>query len=254
MKVLLLGATGNLGSRLIPALLTHGHSVVAFVRSSNKLESLLPTSVYQQITVVQGDATDPTSVKMAILYAECDAVVSSAGVAAMAPWGKSQLPTIFRAVLNGVREAGTDRKKPLRIWFLGGLGVLYYPGTESMLSNYIPIFLEHRQNIRLLKSLPSNTVDWSMLCPSTMTPESSDLSVPTKASQGKLIATAGTPPLWQDSWLKFVPLIGKILVAAMNASRYETTLEQSAEFIASDLESYESRWIGMRVGVIDGSK
>lgn len=93
-----------------------------------------------------------------------------------------------------------------------------------------------------------------MLCPSTLTPESSDLNVPTKASQGKLIANAATPPLWQDSWIKYIPLIGKMLVIAMNASRYETTLEQNAEFIASDLDSYESRWIGTTVGVIDGSK
>ena len=135
MKVLLLGATGNLGSRLVPALLTHGHGVVAFVRSANKLESLLPTPVYQQITVVEGNATDPISVKRAILDAKCDAVVSTAGVAALAPWGKSDLPTIFRAVLNGVREAGAERKSPLRVWFLAGMGILYYPGTESMLSN-----------------------------------------------------------------------------------------------------------------------
>ena len=135
MKVLLLGATGNLGSRLIPALLTHGHSVVAFIRSSKKLESLLPESVYQQITVVQGDATDPNSVKRAILDARCDSVVSAAGLAALAPWGKSELPAIFHAVLDAVREAGMERKNPLRVWFLGGMGVLYYPGTESMLSN-----------------------------------------------------------------------------------------------------------------------
>ena len=40
----------------------------------------------------------------------------------------------------------------------------------------------------------------------------------------------------------------------MNAPRYETTLEQNAEFIANDLESYESRWSGRTVGVIDASK
>lgn len=40
----------------------------------------------------------------------------------------------------------------------------------------------------------------------------------------------------------------------MNASRYETTLEQNAEFIASDLESFESPWIQTTVGIIDGSK
>ena len=39
----------------------------------------------------------------------------------------------------------------------------------------------------------------------------------------------------------------------MNASRYDTTLEQVAEFIANDLASDESPWIGMPVGVIDPS-
>jgi hypothetical protein len=141
---------------------------------------------------------------------------------------------------------------------------LYIPTLKGVARNLIesviltaysvPIYLEHRQNLHLLKSLPPNTVDWSMLCPSTMTPESSDINVPTNISRAKLIANAATPPLWQDSWVKYIPLIGKSLLCAMNAGRYETTLEQNAEFIAGDLESYESRWSGTTVGVIDGSK
>jgi nucleoside-diphosphate-sugar epimerase len=134
MRVLLLGATGNLGSRLVPALLTHGHSVVAYVRSASKLETLLPATVYEQVTVVQGDAKSSQSIKKAILDHKCDAVVSTAGVAALAPWAKSDLPEIFRAVLDAAREAGRERQHPLRVWFLGGQGVLYYPGTQSMLS------------------------------------------------------------------------------------------------------------------------
>ena len=135
MKVLLIGATGNLGIRLVAALLTHGHRIVAYVRSSDKLESLLPASVYRQLAVVQGDATDTAAIKRAILDANCDAVVNTAGLAAMAPWGKSDLPAIFRAVLSAVRQAGLERERPLRTWFLAGLGVLHFPGSETMLSN-----------------------------------------------------------------------------------------------------------------------
>jgi len=254
MRVLVVGATGNLGLRLVAALLAHEHSVVAFVRSQTKLESLLPTSIFQHITVVQGDATDSESIKKAILDNNCDAVVNTAGVAALPPWGKSDLPVIFHAVLDGVRKAGLERTRPLRTWFLGGLGVLHYPGSTAMFSDYIPIFLAHRQNLQLLKSLPPNTVDWSMLCPSTMNPESSNISIPTKTSQRQLIANASTPPSWHDSWMKHIPLIGRRIVCAMNAGRYTTTLEQNAEFIANDLETYESQWSGMPVGVIDGSK
>ena len=135
MKVLLLGATGNLGSRLVPALLTHGHQVIAFVRSSSKLEALLPASVFQQIKVVEGDATSSALVKKSILDNGCDAVVSAAGIAALPPWGSSELPKIFRSILEGVREAGAERGSPLRVWFMGGLGVLLFPGTDAMLSS-----------------------------------------------------------------------------------------------------------------------
>jgi len=93
-----------------------------------------------------------------------------------------------------------------------------------------------------------------MLCPSNMTPESSDVKVPMELSHGKLTANASTPPLWKDSWIKHIPLIGKLLLCAINAPRYETTLEQNADFIASDLETYDSPWIGTTVGVIDASK
>jgi nucleoside-diphosphate-sugar epimerase len=131
MRVLLIGATGNLGVRLIPALLTHGHGVVTFVRSSEKLESLLPASIYQQITIVEGNAKDASAIKRAILDAGCDAVVNTAGCAAVAPWSHTDLPVIFRAVLDGVQEASLERRQPLRVWFLGGQGVLNYPGSES---------------------------------------------------------------------------------------------------------------------------
>lgn len=135
MKVLLLGATGNLGLRVAAALLTHCHEVIAYVRSPSKLESLLPQSAYRQLSVVKGDATDSVTIKNAIIDAQCDAVVNTAGLAALAPWKKSELPTIFRAIVSAVSKASLERKMVLRVWFLAGLGVLHYPGTESMLSN-----------------------------------------------------------------------------------------------------------------------
>ena len=124
-----------MGLRLVAALLTHNHSVVAYVRSSSKLGSLLPEPIFRQIQVIEGDAKDPVAIKKAILDFKCDAVVNTAGLAAMAPWGKSDLPVIFRAVVDALREAGSERKKPLRAWFMGGMSALYFPGSQTMLSN-----------------------------------------------------------------------------------------------------------------------
>lgn len=59
MKALLVGSTGDQGIR--PRRSAPHTLPQLFLRCpvSNKLESLLPMSVYRQITVVQGDATDP---------------------------------------------------------------------------------------------------------------------------------------------------------------------------------------------------
>ena len=134
MRVLLLGATGNLGLRLVPALLAHNHNVFAYVRSPQKLESLLPASVFEQLSVVRGDSLDSQAVKRALLENKCDAVINTSGGSAMAPWGSSDFGQIFRAVSDAVCEAGAERGKPLRVWFLGGIGVMKFPGTETPLS------------------------------------------------------------------------------------------------------------------------
>jgi nucleoside-diphosphate-sugar epimerase len=135
MKVLIIGATGNVGLRLTPALFAHGHHVVAFVRSSSKLQSLLPESMYHQISgIVEGSAKDSEAVKNAILGNHCDAVINTAGLSAVAPWKHTDLPDIFRSVVLGVKKAGEERGEPLRAWFLGGQCVLNFPGTPDMLS------------------------------------------------------------------------------------------------------------------------
>jgi nucleoside-diphosphate-sugar epimerase len=135
MKVLVIGATGNFGLRLIPALLAHGHHVVAFVRTASKLESLLPEPLHRQLAaVVTGSAKDSDAIKKAILDTNCDAVINTAGLSAVAPWSHTDLPEIFRSVVNGIKDAGEKKGKPLRAWFLGGQGVLKYPGSEYMLS------------------------------------------------------------------------------------------------------------------------
>ena len=135
MKVLVIGATGNLGLRLVAALLTHSHTVIAYVRSQSKLESLLPKPIYSRITVIQGDAKGSHAIKTAILDNDCNAIINTAGLAALAPWGSSDLPIIFQAVLTAVQNVGAERKMPLRVWFMGGFSVLNVPGSKSLIMN-----------------------------------------------------------------------------------------------------------------------
>jgi hypothetical protein len=81
-------------------------------------------------------------------------------------------------------------------------------------------------------------------------------TIPTPELEVQLLAKAGEPPAWRNSWFSHVPLIGKAVVCAINAPRYATTLEQNADFIAADLEIGidGSEWIGKAVGIIDARK
>lgn len=130
MKVLVVGAAGNFGSRLIPALLAHNHTVVAFVRTPSKLS---PSIVSHLSGTAAGDATSATDIQKALLEHNCDALVNTAGIARMAPWGKSSLVDIFPAVLEAAIQAGKERGAPLRAWFMGGLSTLDSLNDKYML-------------------------------------------------------------------------------------------------------------------------
>jgi len=128
MKVLLLGATGNVGSRLIPALQAHGHDVVVFVRSETKLKQLIPSSIVSKLTIATGSATDSNAVREALVSNRCDALVNSAGLASMFPWQDPRMQDIIQAVTTAAVEASKDMGRPIRAWFLGGMAALDYPG------------------------------------------------------------------------------------------------------------------------------
>ncbi|MBU1801963.1 MAG: NAD(P)H-binding protein, partial [Actinobacteria bacterium] len=70
MRVLVAGATGYIGSRLIPALLEHGHEVVATARDTDALASY---AWGESVTTRHLDVEDTVSVHLAIR--DVDAVV-----------------------------------------------------------------------------------------------------------------------------------------------------------------------------------
>ncbi|MGA7795377.1 MAG: SDR family oxidoreductase [Candidatus Acidiferrales bacterium] len=72
MKVLIIGATGGTGRRLVEQALTAGHDVTAFVRDPEKIRAR-----HERLRVVQGDILDFNSLDLAV--AGQDAVLSSLG-------------------------------------------------------------------------------------------------------------------------------------------------------------------------------
>jgi putative NADH-flavin reductase len=113
MRVVIFGATGNVGRQVAAEALRRGHEVVGVVREPAAVQS--PDA---RIALVKGDATDPDSV--AEIVRGADAVVSAIsprpnarGLAA------PSLAENSRALIAGLRKAGVKR-------------VLYVGGASSL--------------------------------------------------------------------------------------------------------------------------
>jgi putative NADH-flavin reductase len=131
MRVLLLGSTGALGSRFIPALLSYSHTITALVRNETKLRSLLPPSVFSEssllLRIEVGTATDTQNLIRIIQAHDIEAIVSAAGAASLFGSG-SELLAIDDAIIAAVRQSGRQMK---RLWMMGGWLLLDWPGSGA---------------------------------------------------------------------------------------------------------------------------
>ncbi|KAH8594580.1 hypothetical protein B0O99DRAFT_545703 [Bisporella sp. PMI_857] len=246
MRVLVLGATGNLGSRLLSALLARGHVTVGFVRSTSKL----PPPILEKLTAAEcGDAKSASDIKRVVIKHNCDAIVNTAGLAAMAPWGSSDLPAIVEAVITAAIDAGDERGSPVRVWLLAGLGLLDIPTQKSRIVDYLHIYPEHRETWAKVTGVPQSRLVWSILCPGIMHSLSSvTYPLDHRASAENLLATRNVAPQWSSRFL-CAPLIGGYLNIMSQASSYGTALEDNADLIARDLEQgLDSVWAYQKVG------
>lgn len=135
MRVLIVGATGKFGSRLIPALLAHKHSVVAYVRNPSKLAIVIPQPLLERITVITGDGEDVPGLKRALTEQNCEAVICCAGKPPLPGSGDSRVGEISKAVAQAAREVGDARGTPLRGWWLAGFIFLQIPGSSKTFSD-----------------------------------------------------------------------------------------------------------------------
>jgi uncharacterized protein len=154
MKVVLFGASGMIGSRILEELLERGHTVTAVTRNPEKI-------VARGACAVKGDMTDVAGVSGLVQGA--DAVIS-----AYAPPKESvaTLETATRSLLAGMDKAGVRR-----LLVVGGAGSLEVaPGLELVDAPTFPqawkaIALAHRDILPLLKGC---SLDWTCLSPAAL--------------------------------------------------------------------------------------
>lgn len=114
MKLLVTGASGYLGGRLVPELLKHGHQVSCFVRSPDKLRDL---PWRDDVEIVKGDLGDRAALERA--FDEID--VAYYLVHSMGDAGRHRFGDRDRDLAANFRDAA-DFKGVRRLVYLGGLG------------------------------------------------------------------------------------------------------------------------------------
>jgi nucleoside-diphosphate-sugar epimerase len=102
MRVLVIGASGAIGTRLVPQLIQQGHDVVGTTTSARGLERLRALGAEPLVL----DLLDPPAVRGAVLTSPPDAVVHQATALADVNFSRS-LDRSF-VVTNRLRREGTD--------------------------------------------------------------------------------------------------------------------------------------------------
>lgn len=244
MRVLLLGGTGNLGLRCIPALVAHNHTVTLYVRNLTKLRSLVSAGLLDRVNIVVGDATDKEGIKATLREHDIEAIIDVAGNQVW-PWHEYVLPKIAKAACSAAVEIGRERGRPLRVWVTSALFILDCPGAPEgvPIQHYFPklTMAQHDATRAVVQDIPTTELRWSVLAISAMRPANAKqgLFEPLDAPRGhKLLARAGKLPDWHESWIAWIPVVGwyfDMIFAAYG--RYMTVYEDVADFLAGDLES-----------------
>lgn len=152
MKVVLFGATGKSGTRLLNELVSRGHQVTAVARDTSKL------SATSNVQVKQDDLSD--ALRTAEVIRGADAVIS-----AYAPPAErtDDLIGVTQRQVEAVRRAGVDR-----LLVVGGAGGLEVAPGVSLIDSghlpapYLPIATSH---VKALDVLRNSDVNWTYVAP-----------------------------------------------------------------------------------------
>ncbi|MCO5240781.1 MAG: NAD(P)-dependent oxidoreductase [Chitinophagaceae bacterium] len=157
MKLILIGATGFVGSAVLKEALNRGHKVTAIVRDPGKI-----SMQNDQLSVVRGNVMDTAALAEQIKGSEVVISAYNAG------WNNPDLYNEFLKGSQSVQEA-TKRSGVKRLIVVGGAGSLFIaPGvqvvdTSEFPTDWKPGALAARDYLGLLQK--EEQLDWTFLSP-----------------------------------------------------------------------------------------
>lgn len=232
-KVLVLGATGNSGRRLVALGMERGHQVTAYVRNLDKLRTQYNGEIPAGLTAIEGDVLDPITLRAA-MHGQ-DVVINAAGYLYQ---GESYVPLVSAVIEAADEVLGAGG----RFWLFGGAAILEIPGTQYMLTDspMMPgVFLAHRKNYEQVKA---TQLDWSMFSPGPMSAAENG-----KAHEG-LRVTSDSLPVEFPAWARLVPKTAWPVLLRLKMPEMVITYEDAAKVIFDNLE-VDSPLTKSKVGV-----
>lgn len=154
MNVVLFGATGMIGSRVLKELVSRGHKVTAVVRDPSRVSN------EANVQTVKGDVLNPAEVAEAVKGS--DAVISA--------YGPGQNPRAIvdatRALIAGLKQAGVRR-----FIEVGGAGSLFVAPNLRLIdapnfpAEYKEIAQTHADALEVLRRAD---LDWTYFSPAAL--------------------------------------------------------------------------------------
>ena len=220
-KVLVIGAAGNLGRRLILAGQRQGHLMTALVRDAEAFKSKMMGHELGNVRIVEGDLSDADPIDMA-LEGQNVAVNAAGNVNDGKP---------FSALFDRVASAIERHPVIEKAWFLAGAAVLDIPHTKRIGVGlpFVPAVYEpHRVNWQRLER---SALDWSLMCPGPMT-----AAADSKRPYALRVSTDAMP-YEVGAWTRFAPPIALSLVMKSKLPELIVSYEDVATVIVTNLDA-----------------
>lgn len=153
MKLLVLGATGHIGSEFVDLALARGHLVTAYVRTPKKMQRREP-----ELIIKQGDALDADRLSEALVGQ--DAAVSALGL----PAAQALRPSSFMAEAMASTVAAMKRAEVQRLTVVSA--AVLFPMRGAFYAFFRWLLQHHARDLRAMESvLRATDLAWTIARP-----------------------------------------------------------------------------------------
>lgn len=228
-RLLILGATGNLGRVLVQQAVARGHKVSVVVRDPAKL----PPAIAEQIEVHRGDLAELTSEDLARWITGHDALINAAGNVAD---GEG-----FTALVDRIIEAAESVAHPPVCWFMAGAALLDMDDT-GLKGFELPLIPKHYQlHGRNFDRLSHSGLDWRLCCPGPMVGEPA-------VGLGSMRVSIDRFPVEPPVWTRHAPRIFVVPHFIKSVGQITVPYTDVADLILSNL-SPDGPFSRKRIGI-----